>query len=161
MRDQGGQTVLMGGDGISNSEFAAIGGDAAAGTMMTSFPDPTTFPSAKDAVEELTKREVPLEAITMYAYAAMQVIAEGIAKAGSTDTRKVADYLHSGAENSTVLGPISYDPKGDIKQPGFIVFEWKSVDGKLEPVALNRACSGRRLVFDRRPILGSYPADGC
>ena len=38
MRDQGVQTVLMGGDGISNSEFAAIGGDAAAGTLMTSFP---------------------------------------------------------------------------------------------------------------------------
>jgi branched-chain amino acid transport system substrate-binding protein len=135
MRDQDVQTVLMGGDGISNSEFAAIGGDAAAGTLMTSFPDPTTFPSAKDAVEELKKRDVPLEAITLYAYAAMQVIAEGIAKAGSADTRKVADYLHSGAEISTVLGPISYDPKGDIKQPGFVVFEWKSVDGKLIPVA--------------------------
>ena len=37
---------------------------------------------------------MPLEAITLYAYAATQVIAEGIAKAGSADTRKVADYLH-------------------------------------------------------------------
>ena len=71
----------------------------------------------------------------MYAYAAMQVIAEGIAKAGSPDAKKVADYLHSGAEISTVLGPISYDQKGDIKQPGFVVFEWKNVDGKLIPVA--------------------------
>ena len=33
----------MGGDGISNSEFGAIGGDGAAGTLMTSFPDPATF----------------------------------------------------------------------------------------------------------------------
>ena len=38
MRDQGVHTILMGGDGISNSEFGAIGGDAAAGTLMTSFP---------------------------------------------------------------------------------------------------------------------------
>src|SRR5262249_50819586 len=31
MREQGVKTVLMGGDGISNSEFGAIGGDAAVG----------------------------------------------------------------------------------------------------------------------------------
>src|SRR5262245_30617491 len=49
MRDQNVNTVLMGGDGISNSEFGAIGGDAAVGTLMTSFPDPTTLPNAKDA----------------------------------------------------------------------------------------------------------------
>lgn len=134
MRDQGMQTVLMGGDGISNSEFGAIGGEAAAGTLMTSFPDPTTFPAAEGAVEELKKRGVALEAITLYAYAATQVIADGIAKAGSADPQKVADYLHSGTEISTVLGPISYDTKGDIKQPGFVVFEWKRVGGKLSQV---------------------------
>ena len=41
----------------------------------------------------------------------------------------------SGAEIPTVLGPISYDAKGDIRQPGFVVFEWKQADGKLGPVA--------------------------
>lgn len=135
MRDQGVQTVLMGGDGISNSEFGAIGGEAAAGTLMTSFPDPTTFPTAKGAVEELKKRDVPLEAVTLYAYAAIQIIADGIVKAGAADTKKVAEYLHSGAEISTVLGPISYNAKGDIRQPGFVVFEWKQAEGKLAPVA--------------------------
>jgi branched-chain amino acid transport system substrate-binding protein len=135
MRDQGVSAVLMGGDGISNSEFGAIGGDAAVGTLMTSFPDPTTFPEAKDAAEELARRGVPLEAITLYAYAATQIIADGIAKSGSQEPQKVADYLHGGADISTVLGPIAYDSKGDIKQPGFVVFEWKAVDGKLEPVA--------------------------
>lgn len=135
MRDQGVTAVLMGGDGISNSEFGAIAGPAAAGTLMTSFPDPTTLPDAKTAAAELTKRGVPLEAITLYAYAATQVIADGIAKSGGQDTQKVADQLHSGAEISTVIGPISYDAKGDIKQPGFVVFEWKENDGKLSPVA--------------------------
>ena len=135
MRDQDVQTILMGGDGISNSEFGAIGGEAAAGTLMTSFPDPTTFSTATGAVEELKKRGVPLEAITLYAYAATQVIADGIAKAGKADPQQVAEYLHSGTEISTVLGPISYDAKGDIKQPGFVVFEWKQADGKLNPVA--------------------------
>mgnify|MGYP001136133822 CR=1 FL=1 len=40
------------------------------------------------------------------------------------------------ASIATVLGSISDDAKGDIKQPGFVVFEWRKVDGKLTPVAL-------------------------
>ena len=136
MRDQGVNTVLMGGDGISSSEFAAIGGQAAEGTLMTSFPDPTTHAEAKDVVADLAARKVPNEAVTLYAYAAMQIIADGIGKSGSLDPKAVAVYLHSGVSVSTVLGPISYDSKGDIKQPGFVAFVWKSVDGKLSPVEL-------------------------
>jgi branched-chain amino acid transport system substrate-binding protein len=136
MHDQRVTTILMGGDGISNSEFGAIGGDGAVGTLMTSFPDPATLVDAKDAVADLETKNVPTEAVTLYAYAAAQIIADAIVKAKVDDPKAVADYLHSGATISTVLGPISYDSKGDIKQPGFIVFEWQKVDGKLMPVAL-------------------------
>ncbi|AZO58321.1 MAG: branched-chain amino acid ABC transporter substrate-binding protein [Mesorhizobium sp.] len=136
MHDQGVKTVLMGGDGISNSEFGAIGGDGAAGTLMTSFPDPASFPEAKDAVADLKAKNVPTEAVTLYAYAATQILAEAIAKAKVDDPKAASDYLHSGAPIPTVLGTISYDDKGDIKQPGFVVFEWRKVDGKLVPVAL-------------------------
>jgi branched-chain amino acid transport system substrate-binding protein len=124
----------MGGDGISSSEFAAIGGSAAEGTLMTSFPDPASHDDAKDVVADLVKRNVAPEAVTLYAYAATQIIAEAIAKAGKIDPKVAANYLHSGATIATVLGPISYDQKGDIKQPGFVAFEWKTVDGKLAPV---------------------------
>jgi len=136
MRDQGVSTVLMGGDGISNSEFASIGGPGAEGTLMTSFPDPATHPEAKDAVADLAARKVAPEAVTLYAYAATQIIADAIAKAGKADPKSAADYLHSGATVSTVLGSISYDKKGDIKQPGFVAFVWKTVDGRLTPVEL-------------------------
>ncbi|TIT60312.1 MAG: branched-chain amino acid ABC transporter substrate-binding protein, partial [Mesorhizobium sp.] len=67
MHDQGVTTILMGGDGISNSEFGAIGGEGALGTLMTSFPDPATFAEAKDAVADLKARNVPTEAVTLYA----------------------------------------------------------------------------------------------
>jgi branched-chain amino acid transport system substrate-binding protein len=126
----------MGGDGISNSEFASIGGPGAEGTLMTSFPDPATHPEAKDAVADLAARKVAPEAVTLYAYAATQIIADAIAKAGKADPKSAADYLHSGATVSTVLGSISYDKKGDIKQPGFVAFVWKTVDGRLTPVEL-------------------------
>lgn len=135
MHDQGVAAILMGGDGISNSEFGAIAGDGAVGTLMTSFPDPATFPQASDAVADLKARNVPIEAVTLYAYAATQILAEAITRAKADDPKAAADYLHSGAAISTVLGSISYNEKGDIKQPGFVVFEWKMVDGKLSPVA--------------------------
>ena len=58
MHDQGVTTTLIGGDVISNSEFGAIGGDAAAGTLITSFPDLTPFSHANDAVAALVARAV-------------------------------------------------------------------------------------------------------
>jgi branched-chain amino acid transport system substrate-binding protein len=103
---------------------------------MTSFPDPATHPEAKDAVAQLAERKVAPAAVTLYAYAATQIIADAIAKAGKADPKAAAAYLHSGASIGTVLGPISYDKKGDIKQPGFVAFEWKMVDGALKPVEL-------------------------
>src|SRR5580698_6575385 len=40
MHDQGVNAVMMSGDGITSDEFAAIGGDAVIGTLMTYGPDP-------------------------------------------------------------------------------------------------------------------------
>ena len=131
MHDQRVTTILMGGDGISNSEFGAIGGDGAVGTLMTSFPDPATFVEAKDAVADLRPSNVPTEAVTLYAYAAAQIIADAIVKAKSYDTQGGGGLSSFRRHHLYVLGPISYDSKGDIKQPGFVVFEWQKVDGKL------------------------------
>ncbi|TIW48180.1 MAG: branched-chain amino acid ABC transporter substrate-binding protein [Mesorhizobium sp.] len=150
IKQSGGELVYYGGQhteaglivrqmhdqGVTTSEFGAIGGEGALGTLMTSFPDPATFAEAKDAVADLKARNVPTEAVTLYAYAATQILAEAIARAKADDPKAASDYLHSGASISTVLGTISYDAKGDIKQPGFVVFEWRKVDGKLTPVAL-------------------------
>jgi len=40
MRDQGLKTLFMGGDGITDDEFASIAGPGAEGTLMTYGPDP-------------------------------------------------------------------------------------------------------------------------
>ncbi|HKY87135.1 MAG TPA: branched-chain amino acid ABC transporter substrate-binding protein, partial [Pseudorhodoplanes sp.] len=45
MRDQGVKTVLMGGDGITTDEFAAVGGPGVEGTLMTYGPDARKNPS--------------------------------------------------------------------------------------------------------------------
>ena len=50
MRDQGMNTVMISGDGITDSEFAQIGGPGVEGTLMTFGPEPRNNPNAKDAV---------------------------------------------------------------------------------------------------------------
>ena len=44
MRDQGMKTVMISGDGITDSEFAAIGGPGVEGTLMTFGPEPRNNP---------------------------------------------------------------------------------------------------------------------
>ena len=51
MRDQGMNTIMISGDGITDSEFAAIGGPGVEGTLMTFGPEPRLNPNAKAAVE--------------------------------------------------------------------------------------------------------------
>ncbi len=58
MRDGGLKAVMMSGDGITDDEFAAIGGPAVEGTLMTFPPDPRKRPEAAAVVEGVRSQEV-------------------------------------------------------------------------------------------------------
>jgi branched-chain amino acid transport system substrate-binding protein len=133
MRAQGMNTVLVGADGIASDDFAAAGGDAVEGTLMTMPPDPRRRPEAAAAVQRFEGRGIDPEAYTLYAYAAVEVI-EGAAEAAhSLDPAAMAKAMHSGAPFNTVLGTISYDSKGDRIEPDYVMFVWKKgIDGKME-----------------------------
>ena len=75
MRDQGVKAPLMGGDGITSDEFAAIGGPGVEGTLMTFGPDPRKNPAAAEVVKAFAAKNINPEAYTLYSYAALQVIA--------------------------------------------------------------------------------------
>ena len=112
---------------------------------MTFFPDPSTDAEAKNVVADLAARQVPTESVTLHAYAATQIVADGIAKAGKADPKAVAAYLHSGANVQTVLGPVSYDSKSDIKQPGFAMGQGPAITQRrveANGISLNVAMSG-------------------
>ncbi len=122
MRDQGVKAPLMGGDGITDDEFAAIAGPGAEGTLMTFAPDPRTNPANAAIVDVFrTKRHFEPQAYTLYSYAAVQIIKQAAEQAKSLDPKKVADVMHSGRAFSTVLGDISFDKKGDVSNQGYVV----------------------------------------
>ncbi len=133
MRDQGLNAPLMSGDGIVSSEFVSIAGPGAEGTLMTFSPDPRKNPNAKDVVEKFRKKGFEPEAYTLYSYAAVQILAEAAKQANSTDGKKVAEVMKSGKPFKTVIGDISYDKKGDITRPDYVMYVWKKgADGKID-----------------------------
>ncbi|MBT9288154.1 branched-chain amino acid ABC transporter substrate-binding protein [Prosthecodimorpha staleyi] len=132
MRDQGLKTVMMSGDGITDDEFASIGGDGVIGTLMSFGPDPRNNPAAKDVVAKFKAKNFDPQAYTLYSYAAVQIMKQAAEKANSLDPKKIADAMHSGMTFKTVLGDISYDKKGDRTTVDYVMYTWnKGADGKV------------------------------
>jgi branched-chain amino acid transport system substrate-binding protein len=142
MRDQGVKAPLMGGDGITDDEFAAIAGPGAEGTLMTFSPDPRTNPANKEIVAVFRKKGFEPQAYTLYSYAALQIIKQAAEQAKTLDTKKVAAVISAGKPFKTVLGDIAFDKKGDVSNEGYLVdgkkkdryvlYTWKKgPDGKI------------------------------
>ena len=140
LRDQGVKATFMGGDGITDDEFAAIAGPGSEGTLMTFSPDPRTNPANKQIVDLFRKKGFEPQAYTLYSYAAVQVIKQAAEQAKSLDPKKVAEVMHSGKAFNTVLGELSYDKKGDVtgytvagkKKDSYVLYVLKKgPDGKI------------------------------
>ncbi|OAF06138.1 branched chain amino acid ABC transporter substrate-binding protein [Bradyrhizobium centrolobii] len=133
MRDQGLKTILMAGDALADKEYASITGPAGEGTLFTFGPDPRNKPTAKKIVEAFKAKGIDPEGYTLYTYAAMQVWSQAAKKAGTTDAKKVMAAM-KGGKWDTVIGPIEYDAKGDIKQIDYVVYKWDAKGGYAEIV---------------------------
>jgi branched-chain amino acid transport system substrate-binding protein len=127
MREQNMTTQMVGGDSLVTEEFWAITGDAGKGTLLTFGPDPRLRPENAALVKFYRDQNYEPEAYTLYTYASIQVWAEAAEKAGTTETAKVAAVLKSNSFAS-VLGPLSFDTKGDVNAPGYVFYVWN--DGK-------------------------------
>jgi branched-chain amino acid transport system substrate-binding protein len=125
MRDQGVKAPLMGGDGITADEFAAVGGPGVEGTLMTYGPDARKNAAAKQVVDKFRAKNFEPEAYTLYSYAAVQVFKQAAEAAKSLDPKKVAEKMHSGMKFNTVLGDLSFDKKGDITKLDYVMYIWK------------------------------------
>ena len=122
-RQQGMNTSVMGGDALVTNEFWQISGNEGEGTLMTFPSDPRRRPTAKAVVAEFAAKKIDPEGYVLYAYAAIQVWAEAVEKAKTTDPHKVSDALHAGTWDS-VLGKISYDKKGDVTASDYVFYIW-------------------------------------
>lgn len=131
MREQGMDTKLMSGDALVTEEYWSITGPLGEGTLMTFSPDPRKNPNAAPIVKAFRDKGIEPEGYVLYTYGAVQAWADAVKNAKTTATKPVIAALKSGTFD-TVLGPISFDAKGDVKAPGYVVYVWK--DGKYDYV---------------------------
>ena len=137
MRNQGMKTqVMVSGDAIATNEFWSITGDAGEGMLFTFGSDPRKRPTAAEVVKKFKAKGIDPEGYTLYTYAAMQIWAQAVKKAGTTDAKKVAEVIRSGKWD-TVLGPISYDKKGDITTVDYVFYKWNK-DGKYDEIPMGK-----------------------
>ena len=129
MREQGVTTQLMSGDAMVSSEYWGITGPLGEGTLFTFGLDATKDPANAKIVEQFVQKGIKPEGYTLYTYAAIQAWQQAAEKAKSVDKVKVLDALKS-TTFKTVLGPITFDAKGDVKEPTYVVYVWRN--GKFD-----------------------------
>lgn len=115
---------FMGTEGAGNKSLSAIAGPATEGLVVTL---PKAFeedPKNQSLVAAFKAKNLdPSGVFVLPAYAAVQVIAEGIKKAGAADPEKVAKELRTGSYD-TAIGNLAFDKSGDLKVFSFVPYNW-------------------------------------
>ncbi len=124
-KEQGMNPTMISGDALVTKEFWQIAGPAGQGTLMTFAPDLAKRPTAAAVVKEFQDKHVEPEGYTLYTYASLQVWADAAKKAGTADPQKVAAELKSSGPWQSIIGPVSFDKKGDVEGPSYVFYVWK------------------------------------
>ncbi|MGU7774290.1 branched-chain amino acid ABC transporter substrate-binding protein [Burkholderia sp. MR1-5-21] len=117
---------ILSGDGMCTERFAALAGDAAsrltcseAGLPLEKMPGGDEFKK-----KYMTAFNQKIEGYAPFAYDAVNVVIDAMKRANSTDPAKILDAMSSTKYNG-VIGPISFDEKGDLKEKGISIYEYR------------------------------------
>lgn len=123
--EQGFKPKLFSGDILVNQEFWTIAGPAGEGTQMTYLPDQRKNESAKAILGRFAQENYDPKGYTLYAYAAVQVWAEAARRAKSIETAVLSKAIRQ-MSFTTVIGKLSFDRKGDVRNPDYVWYIWKN-----------------------------------
>lgn len=135
LRERADDMQLVSGDSINQELFTMLAGETGDGTLFTAFPNSHSLPDRADVVSVFRAAGVdPDNQGALLAYAAVQVWAQAVERAGSLEPAAVIDALHSGTFDS-IYGQIGFDEKGDVT--GYEPFAWYVwQDGKIASAGL-------------------------
>lgn len=131
-RELGFDAPFMGPEGVGNPDISKIAGEASEGLYVTLPPAFETDPRNADLVAAFkAKDQDPSGPFVMPAYTAVELIADGIKGADSSDPYDVAEYLKANSFD-TPIGKVEYDEKGDLNDFNFVVYNWHADGTKSE-----------------------------
>ena len=122
---QGGlKLAVMSGNTSTSSDLLAAAGPALDGLLFTFYPDPRKVPASAEVVKQFRDNKIEPDGYVLFCYAAVQIYSQAMQKSGSLKYADVQKALANGSFN-TVIGKLEFDAKGDPKNPGFVVYQWK------------------------------------
>ncbi len=132
--EMGWKVPFVGGDATNHPDLVKTAGkDSAAGFYFVSAPLPKDLPEATSFVESFKSKygNAPNSIYAVLAGDGFRVVVEAIKKAGSTESEKVATYLHTQLRDFPGLtGKISFNKKGDRVGDVYRVYK-VDADGKF------------------------------
>jgi branched-chain amino acid transport system substrate-binding protein len=124
LKDAGLNVALYGPDSLIVDAFWERAGLAGEGALMTFPADPMTSPQAQSLIAQLQASGVDPQGAVLPSYAAIEVFAEMAKVRSVNDGKAMAEWIRSGNPINTVLGPLSFDRKGDINPQRFDWYRW-------------------------------------
>ena len=131
-RQRGDDVQLIGGHGLGMPEFWTIAGKAGAGTIFTGRRDSGLSEEAAGVAAALRAHRVEPVLGSLAAYAAVEVWAKAVERAGSPAPASVTKVLREG-RFATVLGWVGFDDKGDLEGGDWQWEVWRD-NGRYELV---------------------------
>lgn len=120
-REKGVKFRMLGGDTLMNKAFINQAGRLADGVLITFPPDPSHDRRNQALTAKYLAQGYKPEAFTFYSYAAVEIWGQAVVANNSTAMDKVSPALKNGKFDS-VLGKVSFDVRGDISAPGFVIY---------------------------------------
>jgi branched-chain amino acid transport system substrate-binding protein len=139
VRKRGSDLQLIGGDGLGLDEFWRVAGWMGEGTIFSSRPDVRARPDAAAMLARFQARGLGARLGSFAVYAAVQVWAQAVERAGTLELAAVATTLRRG-RFKTVLGPVAFDYKGDLEGAAWLWNVW--TNGEYLPLAHLAAIQG-------------------
>jgi branched-chain amino acid transport system substrate-binding protein len=135
-RASGVQAAFMGPDSLMTTDFAQQAGAAAEGVMFTSNHSALLIPQPANLIAQLRVAGVNPERggadYAVFTYAAFQEFAMAAQRAETFDAQALAKALRAGSFD-TVMGSVTFDEKGDLRQQVFSWYRFRAGNFELVP----------------------------
>ena len=121
------KAAFVGGDSNDNPEFFKLAGKASNGVYMINVPRPDIlpYPLAKEFLRDYQARYhmMPPSIWTLFNADGLRAIMYAIEKTKTTDTKKLAAFLHNLKNFQGITGPITFTKDGERAGSRFMAYE--------------------------------------
>lgn len=131
LRRRGLDAAVIGGEALALDEFRDLAGEAGEGVAFAIPRDWREVPDAASIVGAFRQDGLEPTGPVLPAYAAVQAYAQAVEAAGGLAFGPVVEALSSQGFD-TVVGPVSFDEKGDLEAAGYEIHRWQ--EGEPVPI---------------------------